>query len=81
MNLVIQHEYYREFGIPSLGRDVEADARWRNKKKKRYMNGWARLSGAFVPPALDQAQIVGGLTLRRRCEPASCWLTNRGGTL
>lgn len=26
MNLVIQHEYYRELGIPSPGRDVEADA-------------------------------------------------------
>jgi len=26
MNLVIQHEYYRELGIPSAGRDVEADA-------------------------------------------------------
>jgi len=26
MNLVIQHEYYRELGLPSVGRDVEADA-------------------------------------------------------
>lgn len=26
MNLVIQHEYYRELGIPSPGRNVEADA-------------------------------------------------------
>ncbi len=26
MNLVIQHEYYRELGLPSPGRDVEADA-------------------------------------------------------
>jgi alkylation response protein AidB-like acyl-CoA dehydrogenase len=26
MNLIIQHEYYRELGLPSDGRDVEADA-------------------------------------------------------
>jgi len=26
MNLIIQHEYYRELGLPSQGRDVEADA-------------------------------------------------------
>ncbi len=26
MNLVIQHEYYRELGFPTPGRDVEADA-------------------------------------------------------
>jgi hypothetical protein len=26
MNLIIQHEYYRELGLPWHGRDVEADA-------------------------------------------------------
>ncbi len=26
MNLLIQHEYYRELGRPSVGRNVEADA-------------------------------------------------------
>jgi alkylation response protein AidB-like acyl-CoA dehydrogenase len=26
MNLVIQHEYYKELGLPTSGRDVEADA-------------------------------------------------------
>jgi len=26
MNLIIQHEYYRELGLPWQGRDVEADA-------------------------------------------------------
>jgi hypothetical protein len=26
MNLIIQHEYYRELGFPRQGRDVEADA-------------------------------------------------------
>ncbi len=26
MNLLIQHEYYRELGVPPPGRDVEADA-------------------------------------------------------
>jgi hypothetical protein len=26
MDLVIQHEYYRELGLSSTGRDIEADA-------------------------------------------------------
>jgi len=26
MNLVIQHEYFRELGLPAAQRDVEADA-------------------------------------------------------
>ena len=37
MNLLIQHEYYRELGRPSLGRDVEADAPgWELPDEKVY---------------------------------------------
>jgi len=37
MNLLIQHEYYRELGRPSVARDVEADAPgWELPDEKVY---------------------------------------------
>ena len=37
MNLLIQHEYYRELGRPSPARDVEADAPgWELPDEKVY---------------------------------------------